>query len=407
MAKRKKPNALIYGIVKLLSQIVAKVIFKRKYLRNELKGKKGPAVVLGNHQAALDFTTVIGATREHISFVISDSFYNTLPFRSAMDKIGVIAKQQFQTSLHEIGAMRNVIKHGGILMFYPAGLMSENGLSTPFPAATYKFLTWLEADVYVARITGSYFCTPKWSKKIRRGKTLLDVYKLIDKNDLQTMHEDEIQRAVDGALLFDAYREQEQHRIRYRGGDNVEGLQHVLYVCPHCNEEFTIRVKNKRTLYCEKCGFEHTSDAYGFLHNTGTVGEEIRYVSDWSRFVSDKVQNDIESGKIRHLSCPATLQTIDRKKKKYQDVGRVTVTLTPTAFLLNGTVNGEETNLKISTALFASLPFKPGERIEIQHGKTSYRCLLDDGRLAQKFVDMIKIYYQKNQAEAQKKPSVL
>ena len=96
---KNKPNMFVYRLAQGISNIVAKVIFKRKYLRNEIKDKKGPMVIVCNHQAALDFTTLIGATKEPISFVVSDSFYNTLPFKKAMDQIGVIPKQQFQTSI--------------------------------------------------------------------------------------------------------------------------------------------------------------------------------------------------------------------------------------------------------------------------------------------------------------------
>ena len=97
----------------------------------------------------------------------------------------------------------------------------------------------------------------------------------------------------DGALLFDAYREQEKLMVKYRGASNIEGLQNVLYICPHCGKEFTVRVKNKSTLYCTECGFAHTSDAYGFLHNTGGVGDEIRYVSDWSRTVYERTSTAV------------------------------------------------------------------------------------------------------------------
>ena len=36
--------------MRIASFFVAKLIFKRKFIRNELKGKKGPLVVIANHQ---------------------------------------------------------------------------------------------------------------------------------------------------------------------------------------------------------------------------------------------------------------------------------------------------------------------------------------------------------------------
>lgn len=392
-----KQSLKTYRFAQFLSSVIAKVVFRNKHLRNEIKGKKGPMVIIANHQAALDFVTLIGATKEMQTFVVSDSFYNTLPLKKQMDQIGVISKQQFQTSVKEISMMRKTVKNGGILTLFPAGLMCEDGISTPIPHTTYEFLQWLDADVYVARIYGTYFCTPKWSGKIRPGKTYTDIYKILDRDELQKMSVEEVKSKVDDALLFDAYREQEKHLVKYLGGQNIEGLENVLYMCPHCKSEFTIRSKNKTTLYCEKCGFEHSSDKYGFLHNTGNVGEEIRYVSDWSKLIYNQVKSDIEAGRLCELSAKATVQTINYEKHKYETVGYADVTLTKEKFIISGNINGNDEQIEVPILHFASLPFKPGCRIEIQHNKTSYRCVLDDGKLAIKFINMVKAYYEMNQ----------
>lgn len=396
-----KHNMLVYKVAQALSGIIANTVFKRKFLRNEIKNIEGAAVVIGNHQAALDFATMIGATNRHITFVVSDSFFNTLPFKKGMESIGVIPKQQFQTSIKEITKMRTAVNNDDILMLYPAGLMSEDGLSTPFPSSTYKFLQWLDADVYAARTSGTYFCTPKWSGKIRPGRTYMDIHKIIDKSELAKMSPEEIQERVDGALMFDAYREQEKHMIKYAGGDNVEGLENVLYICPHCHKEFTIKVKNKNTLYCTECGFAHTSDEYGFLHNSSGVGDEIRYVSDWSRMISEHVDGMIERGELTEIFSDATIQTILHEKRKYVNVGRAKITLTPEKFIIDGVINGEKSLIEVPITFFASIPFKPGCRIEIQHNKCTYRCVLDDGKLAIKFVNMVEKFYKMNENKNQ------
>lgn len=396
MSKHKN-NMLVYRTMKFLANCVSKALFKRKYLRNDVKGKDGAMVVIGNHQAALDFTNLVSMTKRHITFVVSDSFYNTLPFRKSMERIGVIPKQQFQTGMHEICQMLSATKRDEILMFYPAGLMSANGLSTPIPTHTYKFLQHLGADVYAARTVGTYFVTPKWSDKVRPGRTYMDIYKIIDKDELQGMTEEEIKERVDGALLFDAYREQEKYMIKYRSGDNIEGLENVLYVCPHCKKEFTVKVKNKNTIYCTECGFAHTSDKYGFLHNSGNIGDEIRYVSDWSKMIYKQVGEMIDRGEITEMSAKTKIQTIAYEKKKYVDSGSGTITITPDKFILDGEINGEDTKIEVPLTPFASIPFKPGCRIEIQQNKTSYRCVLDDGRLATKMVNVVENYYERSQ----------
>lgn len=394
-----KQNIFLYRIVQFLAWFVAVFAFRRKFMRNEIKGKKGPFVIIANHEAALDFVNLIGATRTPLSFVISNSFYNTLPFKSIVSRLGMIPKQQFQTSLRDLAAMRSTIKAGKVLVIYPAGLMCEDGQSTPIPAATYEFLKWLNTDVYVAKTIGTYFSMPKWAKGIRVGRTFIDIYKLFDKDELKSMPIDEVKEKTSEALDFDAYLEQEKLRIKYSKNDNIEGLENVLYVCPNCMGEFTMRTKKKKTIYCVQCNFEETSDKYAFLHNKKGVGEEVRHVSGWSRMIYNNLKEKVEAGKIKKLTTMARVQTIDPKKHKYRDAGKARITLTPDTLSIAGKMNGEDVDLSMPTSSFPSLPFKPGRNFEIQHGETSFRCFPKKPLVVMKWVNLVKIYYELKTAE--------
>ena len=397
--KKKSPNKkqslFLYRFVQLLAWFVAVFAFKRRFLRNEIKGKRGPFVIIANHEASLDFVNLIGATSVPLSFVISNAFYSTLPCKGIVSRLGMIPKQQFQTSLRDLSAMRGTIRDGKILVIYPAGLMCEDGHSTPIPAATYEFLRWLKTDVYVAKTIGTYFSMPKWAKKgIRRGRTYIDIYKLFDREEIADMPIDEIKEKTAEALDFDAYLEQEKLKIKYRRNDNIEGLESVLYACPRCNGEFTMRTKKKKTIYCVQCGFEETSDKYAFLHNDKGVGEEIRHVSVWSRIIYDHLKEQVLEGKVKKLTTMAEVQMVNPKKRKYRDAGCATITLTAESLRLQGTLNGEAVDLTMPTSAFPSLPFKPGHYFEIQHGGVSYRCFPAKPYTVMKWVNLVKIYYE-------------
>lgn len=387
-------SKFLYGLVKILSWFVATFAFKRRFMRNEIKGKKGPFVIIANHEASLDFVNLIGATREHLSFVISNSFYNTLPFKGIVSRLGMIPKQQFQTSLRDLGTMRSILKNDGILVIYPAGLMCEDGQSTPIPPTTYEFLRWLNHDVYVAKTIGTYFSMPKWSKGIRRGRTYIDIYKLFDKEELALASVEEIKTKTYEALDFDAYLEQEKLKIKYSHNSNIEGLENVLYACPNCTGEFTMRTKRKKTIYCVQCGFEETSDKYALLHNESGVGKEVRLVSAWSKMIYNNLKEKVNSGKIKKQTTTAKIQLIDPKKHKYRDVGDAEITLTSDTLSIAGVINGENLKLDMSTSSFPSLPFKPGKYFEIQHGNISYRCFPKKPLTVMKWVNLIKIYYE-------------
>ena len=391
-----KQSKFLYKIARIASFLVATFIFKRKILRNEIKGKNGPFVVIANHEAALDFVNLIGVTKKPMRFVISNSFYNSLPLTKFFDKIGVIPKQQFQTTASDMKKMKSVIENGEILVIYPAGLMCEDGLSTPIPAATYKFLKWLNTDVYVAKTSGTYFSMPKWAKGLRRGRTYMDIYKLFEKGEINSLEVPEIKERAEKALLFDAYREQEEFKVQYQNGDNVEGLQNVLYMCPNCLNEFSIKVKDKNILYCEKCGFAHRSDKFAFLHKISEVGNEIRYVSDWSRFIYSDLKEKIKAKTHNTLSANTDIFMIDKEKHKFFKVGFGNIILNNKHFLIKGEINGEIKEITVPIASFASLPFSPGKHLEIQHGSDIYRCRLHDGKLVMKFINMVKIFYELN-----------
>lgn len=407
--QNKKPNLICYRLAQIVCWFVATFIFRRKILRNEIRGVNGPYVVIANHQAALDFVNLIGATSKPMNFVISNSFYNTLPIRGFLEKLGMIPKQQFQTAVRDLKRMKDVVDHGGRLVIYPAGLMCEDGLSTPIPAATYKFLKWMGVDIYVARSFGTYFVMPKWSKGLRAGRTCLDIYKLFSAEELKDLDLEEVKRRADEALLFDAYREQENNPVKYQKGSNIRGLEHVLYQCPHCKQEFTMELHNDDQLRCRSCGYAQQSDEYGFLHNLG-LGREIRYVSDWSKWIYGQLKEEIMSGRLSELRCGTGIRMIDYDRKKFVEVGQGNLTLTREQFTIDAQIRGEKTVLNVPIAGVPSLPFSPGKYLEVQQGSDIYRCVLEDGRLVMKLINMVKIFYELNKPaipSKQKSPEVV
>jgi len=389
-----RPNLFYYRIAQIVSWFVATFVFRRRILRNEIRGAAGPFVVIANHQAKYDFVNLIGVTRRPMTFVISNSMYNSIPITPVFKRMGVISKQQFQTTIRDMKRMKAVVEEGEPLVIYPAGLMCEDGLSTPIPAATYKFLKWLDADVYVARTSGTYFAMPKWAGGMRPGKTCLDIYKLFSREELAELDVERIRERTEEALLFDAYREQETLQFRYKGNDNLEGLEHVLYMCPHCESEFSMQVKNGNRLACSQCGYEQESDEYAFLHNCRGIGEELRYVSDWSRLIYDKLKEQVRRGTVSGLSAETGIHMIDYKKHKFVEVGSGTVSLSRECFCLEGIIRGETAAIRVPIASIPTLPFGPGKYLEIQHGEDIYRCVLKEGRLVMKYINLVKIFHE-------------
>ena len=389
----KKPNRIIYRIAQMVSWLVSILVFRLRMVRNEIRDKKGPFLVIANHQCALDFVNLICATKRPMTFVLSKSFFSTLPITGILEKMGVIPKQQFQTSVSDMKKMKAVVEAGQPLVIYPAGLMCEDGLSTPIPKATYKFIKWMNVDVYMARTEGTYFVMPKWSKKLRPGRTTMEIVQLFSKEELMELSIEQIRERTNAVLLYDAYREQEKNRYHYAGNKNIRGLENVLYVCPECGSEFTMTVENPSVIACTSCGFQQEMDEFGFLHHPDK-DREIRYVSDWSRLIYCDMKKRLEADNTMQLQAEVNFRMVDHEKHKMVDAGSGSITLKRGSILLQGNIRGEDVTLNIPIAGIPALPFTPGKHVEVQNGEEIYRCVFKDGRPVMKFINMLKCLYE-------------
>ena len=139
MKTDRRPDPFVYHFTQFLAWFLATFIFGRRILRNEIRHQKGPFVVIANHECALDFVNLIGLRWRPMRFVVSHFAFNTLPVRGLAARLAPIIKQQFQTKPGDLKKMKQTLQDGIPLVIYPAGLMCEDGLSTPIPSATYRF----------------------------------------------------------------------------------------------------------------------------------------------------------------------------------------------------------------------------------------------------------------------------
>ena len=94
------------------------------------------------------------------------------------------------------------------------------------------------------------------------------------------------------------------------------------------------------------------------------------------------------------LSVQTKIKLVNEKTSKFEEAGEGELTLSAAGFKLNGTLNGAPFELNAPVGGIPTLPFSPGKHLEIQNGKDIYRCVLEDGKLVMKFINLVKIYYE-------------
>lgn len=388
------PNPIIFNIAKGISRFLCKFIYNVEVVRNELDGKSGRCVIIANHESIIDVLPAYAIAPSNTHFVVSKAMMQSLPIAPLMDMVGTIGKNQFQTNALDMRRMKAVLDHDEPLMLYPAGLMTESGASTPIPLATAKVLKWFKSDIYVARVNGTYLTNPKWARVKRKGKITIELYKLASAEEFGSLGDDEAVALVSEHLSFDAYRHNDEEKIYYKNGDNVEGLENVLYKCPCCGKEFTIWVRGKNKLCCECCGYAVKSDNYGILSLIGDGEPIYKYPSDWHAYIEESVYDFVKEHPNFYYRTHAKIYTINNKKHKYEFVGEGIIGFDFDKFEMRGTLNGEPFTEIIPTDAFPILPFRPGAYFEIQHGESIYRIIPSNPKIVMKWIFTLKATFR-------------
>lgn len=397
----KKPNRLLYRFFQFIFKIFWKINYKPIIKRNELKGHKGGCVVLLNHESSLDFLYSFCSTRRICTFVMSKSFHDTLPCTPLVNQMRVIAKQQFQSNIADLSKMKAVCDANQPLIIFPSGLMTESGLSTPIPSSTYKFLKFLNVDVFIGKISGSYYVNAKWRKGFRKGKTTFDLHKIFSKEELNDLSVEEIKKVVDKELIFDAYADQEKDKFIYKNNSDINGLEKVLYKCPKCGKEGHMIVKNNNQIVCEECGYSETCDEFGFLHVDNKNDVEYRHVSKWDQHIYDELKKEIHKNPNFELKSKVTYSYLNEKKHKFEQIGEGVLTLNKEFYSYVGTKNGEDIEIKNDVKGFFILPNNPIKNtLEFQHGSEILKfTLIDNNQYVTKWIHSLKIFYEMNNGE--------
>ncbi len=396
----REPSPIIYYMVTAVFKLIGTFLYQPMVKRSEIRNTRGSFVIIANHQSALDVALIPFICNRRIFTVFSTTYYLSLPkiAQRIVDLSGGIHKHQFQTSAGNMKKMRNIVRSGYPLLIFPAGLMCEDGLANPAPKSTASFLRWLGVDVYMAKITGSYFVMPKWSSVKRPGKTIIDCYKLFSADDFNKLSAPELEEALNTALDFDVYQDQENNKFEYKNGANAEGLENVLYQCPHCNTKYSLSTTNN-DISCSACGFSETMDSMGFLHCEDSK-KEVRHVSQWSSWIRDEREKEIHgncSAENFIMKLPCEISILDGTVRGFRPAGKGSASLTFDEIILEGTLDGQAFRIEKNLSQFPMLPFVPGKRFEIQDGELSYRCIPDTPSHVTEFVNTLRILHQRKE----------
>ncbi len=386
----RKPFFLLFYPAGFFVTIYLRFAHRHTVDKKAMKGLKPPYLVVANHSCWLDY--LISASSMYpvrMNYVGAYNFFRDRVLRGVFTWMGVISKYQFTNDLSSIKKMKSVIQRGGVVAMYPNGCLSNDGRPGGFAVfGIAKLVRFLNVPVIALHTNGGYLTRPRWTKKVRYGRLETTVRPILTVDQIRDLPEDLIYRAITGALDFDDYAWQRERMIPFRGKNLAEGAEYVLYKCPKCLAEFTLRSEGNR-MYCAECRNSVRMNRYLFWEPEKPDTVYFSGIDKWFDFQAAHLEKEIEDPDFR-LSAATRLLGADPDKYGYQHLGNGVVSLTRDSIAYVGSVGDAENTLVFPMKNILMIPYAAGEYIEVAKEATISRFVFDDLRQQIKWVMAVR-----------------
>ena len=327
-----KPLFLLQLVVRILSifdLLPTKFSFKTHGMEQIKKGE--PCLILMNHSSFIDLkiaSRIFFPKRYGIVCTTDGLVGKTWLMRL----LGCIPTQKFVSDLSLIRDMEYLLKKKkvSVLMFPEAGY-SFDGTATLLPRKMGILLKKLNVPVVTVITQGAFARDPLYNCLQKRKVTVrADVTCLATAEQLKELSVAQLDEMIDNAFSFDNFRHQQENKIVVDEPFRADGLNRILYRCPHCNTEGQT-VGKGITLTCQNCGKVYTLDEYGYLTAEDAA---FTHIPDWYAWQRQQVRQELENGTY-HLEREVEIAMLVDTKALYL-VGSGTLVHSENGFTLTG-----------------------------------------------------------------------
>lgn len=293
--KPKKPNILFRTLMKLLSiSDMRATHFKYEKIGMERLGRRENAFYIMNHSSFIDL--------EIVAHMLYPKPFNIVATTDGfvgkdwlMRQIGCIPTKKFVTDL---GLIRDIMYAAGklksnIVMFPEAGYTFD-GTATIIPDSIGRFIKMLGIPVVVIHTFGAFSRDPLYNNLQKRR---VDVYAtmeyVLSPEEIKNMSDSEIFEIINSKFNFDSFRWQQEKGIRICEPFRADGLERILYKCPHCMTEGRMLGKGEH-ITCLECGKRYRLTELGMLECEDKECDcEIPHIPDWYRWEREQVRREL------------------------------------------------------------------------------------------------------------------
>ena len=205
--------------------------------------------------------------------------------------------------------IRKVLDNRDIAVIYPEARYSLCGTTAVLPTSLGKLCKLMKVPVATLICHGHHVNSPFWNLHDRRVKpTEADFSLVFTPEQLESMSVDEINDRIVEAFQYDDFAWQKERGIRTPYEKRAEGLQKVLYQCPHCGTEYRMKAGGTH-LWCDHCGKEWEMTELGELR--ALEGEtEFSHIPDWYEWERSNVRKEVREGRYSTGELPVHVYSL-------------------------------------------------------------------------------------------------
>ncbi len=324
-----KPNILFRTAVRIAS--VPDLISGRVKVKSDLP--KAPFLALMNHSSFIDLkiASKILYPRPYGIVTTSDGLVGK---EWLMRLIGCIPTQKFVGDITLIKDINYLIKEKKTsVLMYPEASYSFDGTATPLPEKLGRLLKMLDVPVVMITTEGAFTRDPLYNNlQKRRVNVSAKAETLLTREEIKEKSTEELDEILKNAFTFDNFKWQKENGIKVTEPFRADGLERILYKCPHCMSEGKTEGKGV-SLTCSECGANYYLDEYGVLKNT--AGEtKFSHIPDWYAWQREECKKEIKNGTYK-LDIPVDIGAMVNYKAIYR-VGEGRLLHTHEGFSLTG-----------------------------------------------------------------------
>lgn len=361
--------------------------FTYRLIGIEKLGKNEPCLILMNHSSFIDLKVAarLLCTRPFHIICTLDGFVGK---PRLMRMIGCIPTRKFMTDVTLVRDMVYATKtlKSSILMF-PEASYSFDGTQTPLPESLGKCLKILKVPVVMIRTEGAFARDPLYNNlQLRKVRVSAEVEYLLSPEKIEEKSPQELNDILKEKFIFDYFRWQQENKVRIKEPFRADGLNRMLYKCPHCLTEGKM-LGQGTTLCCSHCGITYELTEYGYLQlingndNALTKSSEqtFTHIPDWYKWERECVRAEILSGTYR-MEIPVVIYMLVNTDQICQ-VGEGTLTHSKDGFHLTGCEGKLDYHQEplASYSLYSDFFwYEIGDMISIGNEQAQYYCFPQD-----------------------------